>query len=656
MIIVRLLLYMLSTRLGTLVLCGTNSIVGEFPYLQAFPHLPFHKREQSMRRWATSRWISLQAFFKLLKGVVGWNYFARADSDNHNPFWKEIGYYIPSQGCPVNHQERPLEGRVVDVKQEADLCSRLREAGFFVNEQDAEVRSKRKVKKGGMKGKEKDVIVECDAVIVGSGSGGGVVASVLAKAGFKVLVIEKGDYFAREDYSLIEGYSGMAMIEGLPVLSSRDGSVVLKAGSTVGGGSAVNWSASLRTPDHVLKEWADDEKLGFFREEKYQKAMDAIFERMNVKVGFQKESLQNRVLREGCAKLGCHVEDVMCNVAGEHYCGWCEFGCATGVKQSTAETWLVDAVERGALILAGCKVQQVLHCEGLRKKRRATGVVADVLYGKLYVHARVVVAAAGALQTPLLLRRSGLQNHHIGRNLHLHPSALAWGYKPAVATDKDCVFEGGIITACCRELAVGNSGYGALLQCPSIHPGAFAFVAPWVSADHFRRTMQRYSRTCTVFTLLRDRTCGSVAEDRNGSIVVDYQLSPVDKAMSLRAIKLAVRILAASPGVAEVGTMDVNADSSDPAHVDALVERISSRGMHGLDYPIQSAHQMGTCRMGIHPSTSVVDPRGESWEVEGLFVGDTSIFPTAIGVNPMITVQAIAWCTSQNTIEYLKSS
>ncbi|KAH7289415.1 hypothetical protein KP509_30G000700 [Ceratopteris richardii] len=525
------------------------------------------------------------------------------------------------------------------------LHERLRDLGFFTDMNQTEGRQ------------NVDVSVHCDVVVIGSGSGGGVVAGLLAKAGFKVLVLEKGSYFARGDYSLIEGYSGLEMMEGPVALISKDGSVTVKAGSTVGGGSAINWSACLRTPDHVLKEWAINEKLELFKSDKYQEALDAVCARINVKVGTGKESLQNRVFREGCARIGYTVEDVPCNVIGDHYCGWCEFGCVTGAKQSTAETWLVDAVHAGSLILTGCKVQKILHCKGKKKGRQATGVIADIPNGKLHVYARAVVAAAGALQTPLILRRSGLKNHHIGCNLHLHPSIIAWGYLPAQTDDGEIerTFEGGIITACCHELALERSGYGAILECPSIHPGAFSFIAPWASAAHFKQIMQRYSRTSLVFTLTRDHTCGTVSEGYNGSVIIDYRMSQEDKAMSLHALQSAVRVLAASPGVTEVGTMSMDADSSDPAHVEDYVARIISRGIKGINYSVSSAHQMGTCRMGIDPNTSVVDANGECWEVEGLFVCDTSVFPTALGVNPMVTCEAIAFCTSQNIIDFLRS-
>ena len=149
-----------------------------------------------------------------------------------------------------------------------------------------------------------------------------------------------------------------------------------------------------------------------------------------------------------------------------------------------------------------------------------------------------------------------------------------------------------------------------------------------------------------------------VTEASNGRISVNYSLCDQDKAMSLEALGVALRVLAAAPGVTEIGTMSVHDDKCSPARdeLDAYLARVQARGIRGLDFLIQSAHQMGTCRMGVDPNTSSVDPTCEAWEVEGLFVGDTSVFPTALGVNPMVTVQAIAFCTAHNILNWLKST
>lgn len=131
-----------------------------------------------------------------------------------------------------------------------------------------------------------------------------------------------------------------------------------------------------------------------------------------------------------------------------------------------------------------------------------------------------------------------------------------------------------------------------------------------------------------------------------------------DEAALQRGLKMALRILAAA-GAEEIGTHhrdggSINIKKSGHTKVEEFIEEESRRGMRGHSRPICSAHQMGSCRMGVDPASSVVDPTGQTWEVQGLFVADTSVFPTALGVNPMVTVQAIAYCTAHNILHKLQ--
>lgn len=207
-----------------------------------------------------------------------------------------------------------------------------------------------------------DIGIQCDVVIVGSGAGGGVMAATLSKQGLKVIVLERGPYFAAGDITSLEGPGMLQMYEKGGTLATDDGGVALIAGRVLGGGTAVNWSVCFKTPDNVRDEWATGHGLGLFKTERYDRAMQAVWERLSVQPAVDQHSPQNLVLQEGAEKLGFRHGTLDRNCASDHYCGWCSYGCPTGKKQSTAETWLVDAVRtNNAVVFSNCSVERVLH-------------------------------------------------------------------------------------------------------------------------------------------------------------------------------------------------------------------------------------------------------------------------------------------------------
>ncbi|CAA0838834.1 Long-chain-alcohol oxidase FAO4A [Striga hermonthica] len=660
----KLALFLLSTWLGTFVLCGIKSLSHKFPYFQRFSKVSPKKREEILLSWSTSFFFLLRILFAALKIFTLLTFFTQVNEKNDNPAWKAIGYSGPDptrKPDPKSTTENPAgplhKGIVNLTDQKQKSLHKLQTLGFPIS-----------TPKAGKK--NPSFVVKCDVAVVGSGSGGGLVAGVLAKAGHNVVVLEKGDYFARDNLSLLEGRAMDQMYLNHGILCTDNMDVLIVAGSTVGGGSAINWSASIRTPRHVAREWSQKHGLKLFETEAYEHALDVVCAKMGVQSEFEIEGFNNMILRKGCENLGYHVENIPRNASRDHYCGWCCLGCADGQKKGTPETWLVDLVESGnGAILTGCEALRVVTekngvVEGKGRKRRAVGVefAYETETGRQigFVEARVTVVACGAICTPGLLRRSGLRNPNIGRNLRLHPVVMAWGHFPdgpgSWPGPEKRSFEGGIMTAMSKEVAnFDTSGYGALIQTPALHPGMFSVVTPWASGREVKARMVKFPRTAHIFALARDVGSGEVISETD----VRYEVGPVDAKSLREGVGRALRILAAA-GAEEIGTHHregrvLRVRETYKEELERFVEEESSRPVSGLSSPVCSAHQMGSCRMGVGPKVSVVGPTGESWEVEGLYVADSSVFPTALGVNPMVTVQAVAYCTARAIEEALSS-
>ncbi|KAI0182708.1 long-chain fatty alcohol dehydrogenase [Xylaria flabelliformis] len=507
-------------------------------------------------------------------------------------------------------------------------------------------------------------VIETDVVIIGSGCGGAVCAKVLAEAGLRVIVVERGYYFPPKEFPMALDRVDKLLQGGGMV--TADGSTLVTAGQCWGGGGTVNWSASLQTPDYVRDEWARD-GLTFFKGDLFQNSLDRIFDAMGVSDANIQTNQGNHVLLEGSGKLGWQAKVCPQNSGGNpHLCGSsCGLGCRTGTKQSSASFWLPAAARAGATFIEGLDVSRVLFhgnstsravgVAGQWTSRDDDGVPNSSSKSKIHqmveIHAKTVILAGGALNTPLLMKRSGLENPNIGKNLHMHPVAnivATWNHevKP---------WEGDILSSVVTEFeALDGAGHGAKIESLAMQPYVAMLLNPWRDGKDFKAAALQYSHMTCHISLCRDRDSGSVSpEPGDGSPVINYTPSKFDRAHIAAGLVAAAKLCYVSgarslaPAVPDVAPFESDQPPEAPRSLNdqAFADWVNTLGKTTLD-PLRttfnSAHQMGTARMGTSEKTSVVDANGKVWGCDNLYVADTSVFPSASGVNPMVTVMAIA--------------
>jgi len=369
---------------------------------------------------------------------------------------------------------------------------------------------------------------------------------------------------------------------------------------------------------------------------------DAVTERLGL-VSAEEHNPNNAVILRGGAALGwtCAAQPRNASGCGEG-CGYCPFGCVYGRKRSTDQTYLRDVIQHGGWVVAGAPVSSIVVEAG-----RATGVRARVGGQDRCISAdRLVVCAAGALRTPALLARAGLTSSHIGKHLHLHPTTAVL----AEFADPIRTWEGPMQSAYCDEFGELDDAYGVKLEVAPAHPGLAALSVPWLSRDDHAAKMLRVQHTAALIALVRDRGEGWVTTGEHPT--VHYRLDQYDAwHLKLGIEKLAD--LAFSAGATQVQTLHATplVVDADPRGRQAFTEAVVRSDVGPNRIGLFSAHQMGSARMHALPAEGVVDGSGRAHGVANLLVTDASVFPLASGVNPMLTIMAIAHRTATLALE-----
>lgn len=472
-------------------------------------------------------------------------------------------------------------------------------------------------------------VVEADVVVIGSGAGGGVAAGILAAAGKKVVVLERAAMVTEDGFGgpELDGLGSLFLDRGLAATTDRW--ISIRAGSAVGGGTVVNWSSSLRAPDAVRDEWRAA-GVGDDLDEHY----DAIEEALHVTSAESAHNGPNARLAAGLEALGLPATTLPRNVSGCGDCGPCAVGCRRGAKQSTLRTFLASACERGAEILDRAEVRRVLLENG-----RAAGVVASVPGGEITVRARQVALAGGSILSPVVLLRSGIAPETAGRGLHLHPvAALAGIYDETLAPWSGVPQS--VMSDAFAEIDEGRWGFR--LEAAPTHPGLIASGFPWWNSRDHRETMAQCDRVAAFLAIVRDRGTGRVTVGRDGGVDIAYAPGAPDRELLRRASVELAKVHRAAGARQIIPLVTPPLTWREGEAFDPWLDALGRRSITPNRILLFTAHQMSSCRIGTDPATSVANPDGQVHGVPGLYVTDASAMPTASGVNPMLSLMALA--------------
>ena len=477
---------------------------------------------------------------------------------------------------------------------------------------------------------EDDEELEADVVVVGSGAGGAAIAAELAEMGIATVMLEEGGFHQRADFTgrPIDMMTRLYRDRGA---TATVGNCVIPVpmGRCVGGTTTINSGTCYRPPGRVLDHWQKEMGLTALNDADLENAFAKVEKILQVtKAEPRYVGGVGDVLARGCERLGWLNHGPLPRNAPD--CdgqSMCVFGCPTDAKRSTNVSYVPLALRYGANLIYHAKMERLLFENG-----RAAGVVARASGGRRFiVRAKAVVLAAGTLMSPTLLLRQGLHGSHgqVGRHLSIHPAvgvmalfdelidggrSIPQGYGVEEFHDEGLLFEGAFL-----PLDLGAGGV--------------TLVGP-----RFTEIMERYRNMAFFGFLVEDTSRGRVRLGPGGLPYMTYWLNRNDVARLKRGMEILFQLYLAS-GAKSIFPM---VPGFEEIHDQRDVERFRRARLGARDFELTAHHPLSTCRMGMDPRSSVVGPDNEVHHVPGLYIADGSSLPSSPGVNPQITIMALA--------------
>ena len=472
-----------------------------------------------------------------------------------------------------------------------------------------------------------------EIAVIGSGSGGGIAANELNKK-YEVGIFDKGNFPNGEINNETFGYHNF--YETHAMQQTRGYKVLLLAGSGIGGGTSINWTTSLRTPDKILSEWDTlTGQVNYFNSDEFKSSLDYVSNNLNINEANNRIPQKELKLAEGLKLNNIGYKIIPRNTKSSDFTetGFSTFGHNDESINSSYRTWFSSEKFVTENIFSNTKIQSLVILNG-----RATHI--KVLNnGKEHtVAVNKVVLAAGSLNTPKILLNSGYKNKNLGKHLKLHPvSGVAGKF-----SDKQKPWEGSMQGIYSDDYLFRKNNFGYLLEGLPMHPSLFFPFFP-NNKDNFEDFVKSYNYWSGSIVLTSDTSSGSIVNKKNQHLW-KYNLNDFDHDNLLHGIENLVRAnyLAGAEEIMVATSPTMHWKKSSNENIENFIKRISEIKNQPYRMLLGSAHQMGTARINPNPELGVVGINGKVHGLENVYIVDSSTFPRCSGVNPMVTIQSMS--------------
>ena len=488
-------------------------------------------------------------------------------------------------------------------------------------------------KNSKIKKRENSIPKNLEVAVIGSGAGGGIAANLLNQK-YEVGIFDKGHFPNGETNNETFGYHNF--YETNAIQQTRGYKVQLLAGMGIGGGTSINWTTSLRTPDNILSEWdALTQQNNYFNSDSFNKSLDYICQNLNVDETNNKIPQKEIKLAQGLELNKTSYKIIPRNTKNNDCLesGFSTFGHSDDTINSSYKSWFSKDKFNEDNIYSNTQVKSLAISNG-----KATHINVEHNGQSYSVAVEKVILASGSLNTPKILLNSGYKNKHLGQHLKLHPvSGVAGKF-----SELQNPWAGSMQGIYSDDNLFRKDNYGYLLEGLPMHPSLFFPFFP-NNQDNFADFISSYNYWSGSIVLTSDTSSGSII-NKNPQHLWKYNLNNFDHGNLLHGIENLVKanFLAGAEEimVATSPTMHWKRESNED--IESFIGKVRKVRNEPFRILLGSAHQMGTARIHPNPSEGVVDLSGKVHGLENVYITDSSTFPRCSGVNPMITIQAMS--------------